>query len=193
MTGDTPTSHTRRSAKKEISTSKSKRMTVATFTVSSRVLIEFSSFFATILSEESQFSEAVSFRAPTAQNVAAPFPLTIDIEDMTLFCVEVVLNLMHGQSHGYYGPNRTRSAKKLKENFEKYFQIAELVEYLDCCELVHDWGQIWLDKSPNLYIEVGDSNTIDKLIFVSDVFQKVLLFHSATQYALAHVVLKRRS
>lgn len=105
----------------------------------------------------------------------APFHLNISLEDMPLQAVRIVLEILHGQPHGY-------ASSLTAGDIELLYQIARVTDHFKCEERMTDWGTIWLNHPLSELMK--NSIHLDKLIFISEVFQHQEGFEAATRLAI---------
>lgn len=148
----------------------------AIYQASSVQLIAHSSFFAKMLGPDCAFSEAVEFNKHSADPAKTKVPLNLhmSLEDKSPAALRIVLRILHGLPHGV-----TRS---LTNDMEFLYQIALVVDYLDCGDSMKDWGVIWFNAPVAELME--DLTLLDKMIFISDVFRREDLFEEATKQAI---------
>lgn len=167
---------------------KSKNDKSCDFRVVSYQLMAASPFFAKLLASESNFAEAVAFRA---HRKLEPFTPTINLEDLpterALECCEVVLRHVHG----LVAVVRADGADEVA-GLDDLYDLAVVVDYLDCGAAMKGLMKLVVPKVENSEGEYGTkAEDIGKWLFVATSLKLESTFKSITRFASGTVGRRR--
>lgn len=151
------------------------------FRVSSHQLVAISHFFRQLLGPESQFNEAVDFRAH--REPTTPYHLPLDLEDHPLEVCESILRILHGKP-----PVKDINFNTGEGEPSDLLQIIKLSNYFGCGEALGVWVKlvipISLNKRDGEYDEKIEELT--KWLSVAFAFRLENAFRIVTRFCIQH-------